>query len=260
MFSKALNDLSGGLKLSHVWFYQAYHEISAKYKRTVFGSLWIVGSMTFLSLAFALVSSALFHEDLHELLPYVMGGIMAFNLVGMVLTDAPETYLSNAGIISNHAYPFTYYTLEAVTKGFMIFAHNVVVLIIALLLVQALHVPHWSILIALPVVFLNLCTWGSLVSMMSARFRDLRFLLPYLTTVVMFATPIMYRVHQLEGPKKLIVTLNPIYPFIEMLRSPLLGHGMELQYWGTAAIVTFVGIVLWLIFFNMFRNRISFWV
>ncbi|CAN1484367.1 hypothetical protein MCEMIH15_00004 [Caulobacteraceae bacterium] len=42
---KAFADLSNGLGLSHVWVHQAYHVISAKYKRTVLGSLWISGAM-----------------------------------------------------------------------------------------------------------------------------------------------------------------------------------------------------------------------
>jgi ABC-type polysaccharide/polyol phosphate export permease len=260
MFSKAIKDLSGGIQLFHVWFYQAYHEISAKYKRTIFGSLWIVGSMVFMSIAFSLVSSALFGQNLADTLPYVMAGIMGFNLVGIIFGEAPEVYLSNAGIISNHAYPFTYYTLESVTKNFMIFFHNVIVLIIILVLVQKLAIPHWSIVIALPVVFLNLCTWGGLVSMLAARFRDIRFLLPYMATIVMFCTPIMFKADQLKGPRRLIVDLNPLYPFIEMLRAPLLGHAMPMQYWATALGITVAGIILWLVFFNAFRNRISFWV
>ena len=260
MFSKAIKDLSGGLKLWHVWFYQAYHEISAKYKRTVLGSLWIVGSMVFLSIAFSIVTAAVFGQDLKDTLPYVMGGLMAFNMVSIVMTESPEVYLSNGGIISNHAYPFTYYTFESTTKNFMIFAHNLVVFEIILAICQRLAIPHWSILIALPVVFINMFTWGTLASMMSARFRDLRFLLPYLTTVIMFCSPIMFKVTQFTGLKKLIVDLNPVYPFIEMIRSPLMGQPMALQYWGTAAGITFLGILLWLIFFNAFRNRISFWV
>jgi len=142
----------------------------------------------------------------------------------------------------------------------MIFAHNLVVFELLLVLVQRLVVPHWSILIALPLVYFNLLTWGALVSMASARFRDLRFLLPYLITVVMFCTPIMFKADQFVGKKKLLLTLNPLYPFVEMIRSPLLGVPMANEYWMTAIGITIAGAVLWLIFFNWLRGRISFWV
>ncbi len=216
--------------------------------------------MVFMSIAFSVVSSALFGQSLKDSLPYVMGGLMSFTVISSILGEAPEVYLSNGGIISNHAYPFTYYTFESATKVFMIFAHNLVVFEILLVLVQRLVVPHWSILIALPMVYFNLLTWGALVSMASARFRDLRFLLPYMITIVMFSTPIMFKADQFVGKKKLLLELNPLYPFVEMIRSPLLGVPMAGEYWEIAIGITILGAVLWLIFFNWLRGRISFWV
>ncbi|MDC7682876.1 ABC transporter permease [Asticcacaulis sp. BYS171W] len=260
MFTKAINDFRGGIKLSHVWSYQAYHEVSAKYKRTIFGSLWIVGSMVFLSVAFAIVSSAIFHQDVKQILPYIMGGLTAFTLISFILTEAPELFMSNSGIISNHAYPFSYYILEAVLKCFIVFAHNIIVFEIIQALCTGLPVPHWSILIALPLVYVNMLTWGTLVAMISARYRDMRYLLPYLNTVVMFMTPLMFRADSISPSKRLLIDLNPFYPFIEMLRSPLMGQPMALQYWYSAAGITVLGILVWLIFFNAFRNRIAFWI
>lgn len=260
MLSKAIGDLRRGWGLSHVWTYQAYHDISAKYKRTALGSLWIAGSMVFMSLSFAIVFGALFGNDLRVVLPYIMGGIMAYNLVAYVLIEAPETYMMNGGIIKNHAYPFTYYTFEGVAKNVLIFFHNIVVFEIILLLLNRLAVPHWSFILGVPMVIFNMCVWGSLVSLVATRFRDMRILLPYLSSLVMFLTPIMYKPSDLQGMKSLIVHLNPFYPFVEMLRAPLLGHAMPGEYWPMAFIVSATGVVLWLIFFSVFRKRIPFWL
>ncbi len=216
--------------------------------------------MVFMSIAFSLVASIINNQSLQDTLPYVTGGVMAFTLVGIVLNESPEVYIANSGIISNHAYPFTYYSFESVTKAMMIFAHNVVVFEIVLALVHRLAFPHWSIIAAIPLVYINLFTWGSLVSMASARFRDLRFLLPYLTTIFLFMTPIMYPADKFVGNKRLLLDFNPLYPFVEMLRSPLMGIPMALHYWYIAFGITLAGMLLWLVFFNSMRNRISFWV
>lgn len=260
MFSRAIKDLSGGLSLSHVWLYQAYHEISSKYKRTMLGSLWITGSMVFTSISFAIVFGALFGQSLADNLPRIMGGLIGFYLIGHILTEAPEVYMSNSPIIRNHAYPFTYYSFEAVTRNFFVFLHNIVILEIILVIVQKWAIPHWSLLIGLPLVLFNMFTWGSLVSMLAARYRDLRFLLPYLSMPIQFLTPIMYTVDQLKGMKLLLVELNPFYPFVEMIRSPMLGTMMPMQYWPMALIITAVGALLWMFFFSIMRKRIAFWV
>jgi ABC-2 type transport system permease protein/lipopolysaccharide transport system permease protein len=260
MLAKALKDLRAGFQLSHVWTYQAYHEISAKYKRTVLGSLWIAGSMVFTSLAFAIVFGAIFHQSLQDNLPYIMGGLMSYGLVACVLTEGPDIYLSNTGIISNHAYPFTYYNFEWAFKNLLLFAHNLVVFEISLVILQRLVVPHWSIVIGLPIVVINIFTWGGLISLISSRYRDLRFLMPYLSQLIMFITPVTYKASIMTGIRRYIVDFNPVYPFIEMVRSPLLGTAMPLHYWPMAISVTLLGVVLWLIFFSMFRKRIAFWV
>jgi len=260
MLSKALLDLQRGYKLSHVWTYQAYHDITAKYKRTALGSLWVAGQVIFTSLSFAIVFGALFGNSIQETLPYLMSGIVCYQAAGSVLTEAPEIYMSNSGIIKNHAYPFTYYSFEAVARNLILWAHNVLVLEIILVLLQRWSLPHWTLIIGLPIVAINMFTWGSLVSMVSSRYRDLRFLLPYLGGLIQFMTPIMWHPEQLKGMSGLLVTYNPFFPLVEMLRAPLLGTAMPIEYWKSALIVTVSGAILWLLFFSAHRKRIAFWV
>jgi ABC-type polysaccharide/polyol phosphate export permease len=179
MFSKSIDDLRHALSLYHVWLHQAYHEVSSKYKRTILGSIWISGGMVATSLALAIVMGGIQGQILSDILPYVMGGIICFSLSGgYILSEAPDVYISSANIIRNHAYPFTYYSLESLSRTFIIFLHNIVVFYIVLVCLGRLAVPHWSILPALVVVYVNSVLWGSLVSMMAARFSDIRFLLP----------------------------------------------------------------------------------
>ncbi|WP_041658646.1 ABC transporter permease [Asticcacaulis excentricus] len=259
-FSKAISDLTRGISLSHVWIYQAYHEITAKYKRTLLGSLWNTGSMVVTALSFSIVFGALFGQDLRTFFPFVMAGIIGFNMVSHLFSEAPDVYVANGGIISNHAGPFTYYTFESVTKNFFITLHGVVVFFVVVSILGVFKIPHWSILIGFPVVLLNMATWGAVVSLAAARFKDLRFLLPYLSQLVMFLSPIMFRPDQLPEQKQFIINFNPFYPLIEMIRSPLLGTYMPLKYVPMAAGVTVLGIVVWFFAFSAFRRRIAFWI
>ncbi len=219
--------------------------------------------MVFTSLAFATVFSVIFKQSLADNLPYIMGGIMTYNMIASVLTEGPEIYLSNAGIISNHAYPFTYYNFEWSFKQLLLFFHNVVVFeIIQTILLASAHkaipIPHWSIVIGLAVVVFNIFCWGGLVCLVAARYRDLRFLLPYMSQLLMFLTPVTYQVSLVKG--SLLLTLNPIYPFVQMVRAPLMGSAMPLDLWPMALAVSVVGFLLWFTFFSIFRKRIAFWV
>jgi len=260
MLRKAVKDLNLGLSIRRIWVHQAYHDLTVKYKRTVLGSLWVSGSMVFTSVAVAIVFGGLFGQSLQQALPYVMGGNLCASLVFFPVIEAAEMFMAASGIIRNHAYPFTYYAFENVTRQFFLFLHNIVVYYIAMLLVGGLTVPHWTIVPGLIVTLINMVTWGMLIGMIAARFRDLRFLLPYLAQLFFFLTPIYWHADNLKGWRSYIALFNPFYGLIEIMRAPLMGHAAPISSWEMASGVFIVGILMWLIFFSLFRRRIPFWV
>ena len=260
MLDKAIKDLVGGLKLYHVWTYQAYHDISSKYKRTFLGSLWISGQLVATSLALSLVFSGIFGTTLKDALPYMMGGIMCYSLCGFMMNESVEIFMGAGGMIKNHANPYSYYVLESVAKTFFLFMHNVVVFFLLLLVIGALHVPHISFIPAIVVVLVTIFSWGTVTGMLAARFRDMRYLLPYLAHIMYFMTPIFWRMDQLHSSRAKYAMWNPFYGLIEILRAPLLGQEAPAHCWTLALGTMVIGIVAWLVFFTPFRRRIPYWL
>jgi ABC-type polysaccharide/polyol phosphate export permease len=260
MFGKAISDLQRGIDLHHVWIYQAYHEISAKYKRTALGSIWIAGGFIVTSFSFGILFGELFHLPLATSLPYTMAGILVFGLVSFVFFEGAEIFISSSGIIRNHAYPFTFYVFQSVCKNFFVFLHNLIVFLLVTLIIGAVKIPHWSILLAIPLLLIFMFSWGMLSTMISSRFRDMRFMLPYIGQLFSVLTPIFWRPDSLQGTFKTIIMLNPVYSLIQIVRQPLLGEAATPLEWGLAATYTFIGVVLWAAFFSGFRRRIPFWV
>lgn len=261
MFTKAINDLTRGLSLYKVWTYQAWHDMSAKYKRTILGSLWIAGSMVTMSLVLSVVFGALLGQDLHTVMPNIMGGILCWGLAAFMLVEGPDIFMNAGVVIKSHAYPFSYYVFEAAARSFMIFLNNLVVFFIALALLGKLAIPHWTFVPGLAIVFVSMFTWGGVISLVSARFRDLRFMIPHLAQILYFLTPIMWRVEDISSENKArLADLNPFYGLIEVLRAPLLGHEPPQLCWVLALGIMGVGVILWLLVFGAFRKRIPFWV
>jgi ABC-type polysaccharide/polyol phosphate export permease len=133
---------------------------------------------------------------------------------------------------------------------------------IAIALVGGLRVPSWEILLGLPVVLMSMVTWGTFVGMMASRFRDLRFMMPYLSQLIFFLTPIFWTIGtNAKGWRSAIVAdYNPFYGLVEVIRAPLLGQAPSAQCWMLAIIAMVTGIIAWLLMFSAFRRRIPFWV
>ena len=261
MFVKSLTDVVRGLNLYHVWAFQAYHDITAKYKRTFLGSFWLAGSTVVTSVSLAILFGALFHQSLQQSLPYVMSGMLAFGLAGYVFNEAPEIFMASAPIIRNHAYPFSYYVFHGVSKTFLMFLHSVVIFWIIMGLIGGFSVPNWSLIAALPIALLFMATWGCVAGMMAARFRDMRFMLPYVGQLLSFLTPIFWRANDLKpGALLTIVNLNPVYNLVQIVRRPLMGQVATSSEWGFAIGYTLLGLFVWMEIFGRFRRRIAFWV
>jgi len=214
------------------------------------------------SLALAIVMGGLQHQNIPDVLPYVMCGIMCYALSGTyIMNEAPEVFMTASNIIKNHAYPYTYYSFESATRVFFVFAHNLVAFYLAMALLGKLAVPNWSLLIALPLVYINSVIWGTLTAMVSARFRDLRFLLPFVGQMVFFLTPVFWHPEQaMDGWRRYLVMFNPFYGLVEVIRSGLLGHMAGVLPWEQVAFSLGIGSLLWLVFFGAFRGKIAFWV
>lgn len=260
MYKKAFDDLARGVALWPVWTYQAWHEMTARYKRTFLGTFWLAGSMVVTSIALALVWGGLMNRDLHEVLPYIMGGIMCFSLVAFPLNEGAELYLGSAGMIRNHAHPFSYYGLETVGKMVLTFAHNLIIFWIVVAFVRALSVPHWTLLLGFPIVLITMFTWGSVLGVAAARFRDLRFLLPYIGQLLFYITPVIWYVGDISNKRAWIANFNPLYGLLDVIRAPLLGQAPVPHAWSLALGSMIVGVILWLVIFPVFRKRIPFWV
>jgi len=57
-----------------------------------------------------------------------------------------------------------------------------------------------------------------------------------------------------------IVTYNPLYYLVDILRAPLLGEPVVPNAWLVSIVSLFVVIIVWAISFAAFRRRIAFWI
>jgi len=260
MFSKAYRDFLSGLSLYYVWIYQSYHDITAKYKRTILGSFWLAGGMVVTSMSMALLFGLLFRQPLQVILPYVMSGMLCFGLIGFVFNDSPEMFMIAGSIIKNHAYPFTFYGFHATCKSFFLFLHNMVVYWVIMALFRVVIIPHWSLLPAIPIVLIFMFTVGSVSGLIASRYRDMRFMIPYIGQIMSYVVPIFWHAEQLPAQAAQYMQLNPFYDLLQIVRLPMLGQAASPAIWGLALGYTAIAVIIWFVTFAMCRRRIPFWV
>jgi ABC-2 type transport system permease protein/lipopolysaccharide transport system permease protein len=129
-----------------------------------------------------------------------------------------------------------------------------------MLSVKNVHVPAWQVIPAVFLLTAFMMFTAPIVGMAAARFRDLRFLLPYTAQILFFITPVFWRPSTLAASKINIVKYNPLYYLVDILRAPLLGEAVVANAWLVSILSLFVVVIIWAVSFAAFRRRIAFWI
>src|SRR5690606_11983021 len=100
----------------------------------------------------------------------------------------------------------------------------------------------WSVLPALPLLFLFCWSACVLAGYVNVFFEDTKHILEVVFRIGFFLTPIMYRIEWLEAKgMRWIADYNPVVLFFDLIRTPLLsGQPPPLYVWGNAALLVAV--------------------
>jgi lipopolysaccharide transport system permease protein len=142
------------------------------------------------------------------------------------LNNGSGSLVGSANMIKKIYFPRLIIPVATVLSGIVDFALAFVVLILMLLFyrieptVNALWLPLF-LLLAL-VTSLGVSLW---LSALYVKFRDVRYVLPFITQIWLFATPIAYPSSLLREPWRTVYGLNPMVGVVEGFRWALLGSG-----------------------------------
>ena len=258
--SKSWNDFTRSLGLWEIWSYLAIDDVLARYKRTMLGPLWNTAYIVFTSISLSIVFGALFVQPISQTLPYILSGMIAWNLVALQVLDSAALFTIYAGTIKVSSFPLFFYVMRNVTRNFLFFLHNLVAFLVICPIVGHLPIMSVTVIPGLILGVLISIPFSMLTGMAGARYRDLLQLFTNLTGLFFFITPIFWRPDGITGPRRLILQYNPFYYVIELVRLPFLGLVPGLEIWFGSLIILAAGLFLCAIVFTRFRSRVPYWV
>lgn len=254
------HDFIESLKNYRLWLFLGALEVKQRYRRSLLGPWWISISMLIFVSSMSVVFSRLFHQNLKEYIPFFMAGFLAWQLISGCVNEATELFRSNASFIKQIKLPYNLYVLKHLTRQFSVFLHNFVVfLLISIIFQVKFTLSSFLIIPALFLLMLNLYWISLFVGLISARFRDMTPIINNAVQIAFFVTPISW-MPKLLSADSLILKLNPLVYFIEIIRSPLLGSQPSLMAWSVSSWITLVGLSTSFFVFSSVRHRIVFWM
>jgi len=222
------------LNLRELWHYRdlfyflTWRDIKVRYKQTAIGAAWAI-----LQPFFTMVVFSLFFGQLAKIpsegVPYPIfsyTALLPWTLFANGMNQASNSLVGSANLITKVYFPRLIIPLSAVLTGVVDFALAFIVLI-GMMVYYGIW-PGWNALwlpALLLLAFITALGVGLWLSALNVQYRDVRYTIPFLTQIWLFATPVIYPSSLLHGKWALLLALNPMTGVIEGFRWALLRTG-----------------------------------
>jgi lipopolysaccharide transport system permease protein len=220
------------LKLHELWEYRellyflVWRDVKVRYKQTVLGTAWAI-----LQPIFTMVVFSIFFGKLAKMpsdgIPYPLfsyAALVPWTFFANGLSQASNSLVGSAHLITKVYFPRLSIPISSVISGIIDFVLAFIVLIGIMTYYgtfPTLNVIWLPFLLLLALITaLGVGMW---FSALNVQFRDVRYVLPFLTQAWLFATPIVYPSSLLSEPWKTLYGINPMVGVIEGFRWALLG-------------------------------------
>lgn len=261
-FSLIIEPSSGwvALNLRDLWRYRellyflCWRDIKVRYKQTALGASWAVIQPLLTMVIFTVIFGH-FARVSSDGVPYMvfsLCGLIPWTFFAYALGQSSNSLVGNTNLISKVYFPRLVIPIASTLSGVVDFAIAFLVLLVVMACYQ---VAPGAAIVTLP-LFLLLALAAALavgiwLSALNVQYRDVKYVVPFLTQVWLYATPVAYSASMISGRWHTIFALNPMAGVVEGFRWALLGtNRVDTQSIVLSAAVTAAALVGGLFYFR----------
>ncbi len=202
----------------------AWRDIKVRYKQTTLGVLWALiqpaVTLTVFTFIFGKLAGMPSGNAPYPLL--VLCGLLPWQLFSAAFSNASGSLVANTHLISKVYFPRLIVPLSSVAVALIDFA--VVLVLLAVMCLWWQFTPDWRIIVLPLFIVLTLLTaigTGLWLTALTVKYRDFRFVAPFLLQVGLFLSPVGFSSTNLPN-WRFIYSLNPMVGAIDGFRWCLL--------------------------------------
>lgn len=227
----------------------AWRDLSVRYKQTAVGALWAIIRPLLTTVVFTIIFGQLAQLPADGAAPYavmVLAGMLPWALVSTSLADGSQSLINDTNLISKVYFPRLIVPMAVFVVGLVDFLISFVIMLV--LMAWYGFLPSWH-MISLPLwaTFALLATIGPAlwISALNVRFRDFRYVIPFLVQFGMYVSPVGFSSSIVPVDWRFLYYLNPIAAVIDGFRWAILGGHAQLYWPGIAESVVVSAFFLW---------------
>jgi lipopolysaccharide transport system permease protein len=240
------------LNLHELWQYRdllyilTLRDIKVRYKQTVLGVLWAIIQPLFMMIIFTAFFGRLAGIP-SDGIPYplfVYAGLLPWTFFSNALNSSGNSLVGNSSLITKVYFPRMIIPIAAVGSGLIDFLISFGLLVLLMLYYGIGFSPNIIMLPILTVLTTFLAIdIGMWMSALNVKYRDIRYALPFLIQLWMFATPIIYPSSLIPDKWRWLFIINPLTGLIEGYRSAIFGTPFDFVGLGVSIFIIFTALI-----------------
>ena len=226
------------LKFREIWGYRdlivllVRRDFVSLYKQTILGPLWFFIQPLFTTIIFTVIFgqvAKISTDGIPQPLFY-MSGIILWNYFAECLTKTSDTFISNQGIFGKVYFPRLIVPISIVISNLLKFFVQALLLLGFYIFYMAKVGLEPNVKLLLLPVYIGILAilglaLGLIITSLTTKYRDLKFLVQFGVQLAMYATPIVYPLSIIDPENRLYFDLNPITSIVEAFRFGLFSQG-----------------------------------
>jgi lipopolysaccharide transport system permease protein len=213
-------------EFKELFYFFTWKDIKVKYKQTLLGFIWAILQPALMMVIFTFLFGKFLNTESKNNIPYpvfVYTGLIFWNIFSGGLQNAGNSMVNNANIIKKIYFPRLIIPLSSIMVAFFDFIMTLI--LYAVLLIYYQVGISWTRLLccfplALVIVLVTTFGVGTFLAALNVKYRDFRYIIPFLIQTLMFVTPVIYSINIVQYPwLQFILNLNPLSSALILARS-----------------------------------------
>jgi lipopolysaccharide transport system permease protein len=258
-------DIKEILRFKDLLWNLSKRDILIRYKQTFVGILWAVIRPCINITIFGLISQFIEHTDnMSERLITVSAGVIIWGLISTSIIDSSNSILGNSNILTKVYFPKIIIPMSSLMVCLVDFLISFVILMILRCTFMGMPGPE-LFLFPLFVIYSLVFSFsiGLLFATMNVRYRDIKFILPFLIQIGFYVCPVFlttnFYLTKLPEVLKPVFLANPLVFIIEGFKYCILGQPIQvpMMYIGIGFLITIFFLFISLRYFTRFERTFA---
>lgn len=223
-------DLRALWEYRELLYFMTVRDIKLRYRQTLLGFAWAIlqplSAMLIFSLFLGRVAGVASSGVPYPLFAFT--GLVPWMFFSNAVTASSNSLITSSNLITKVYFPRVIIPAAAVLSGLVDFAVAFVVLLV-LMAYYGVAITGSALLTPFLLAVLLLLAFGvgTWMAGLNVKYRDIRYALPFVVQLWMFASPIVYPTTLVPERWRWALQLNPVTGIVEGFRAALLGRDFD---------------------------------